>query len=70
MSSSISGSTASGSVATLSTNADSSSASELLRLNSGDSTNGDSGNILMRTYVSSLGTEWSVMVGTGSRDSP
>ena len=41
-----------------------------LILNSEDSTNDDSGNILIRTYVSSYGAERSIMVALDSWDSP
>ena len=53
-----------------SVNTGSSGVSRSLRLNSGDSANGDSGGILMRIYVLSSGTVWSIIVEVGSRDSP
>ena len=53
-----------------SVDADSSGVGETLRLNSGDSTNSYSDNVLMRTCVLSYGAGGSVMFEVDSGDSP
>ena len=69
VSSGISGFTSSGSVAMSNADAGSSNVSGLLWLNSGDSTNSDSGNVLMRICVWSSSAGGFTMVRIDSGDS-